>query len=163
MVIWMLVVGVSLLLSVLVIRLVWRSGYNAEIDPQQIVGQCAAALCAFRLLVDQKEEVYLRASLPEPKFRTLQRNRLRLAMRCLTLLDRNTTLLAATGQRAALSGDPDLAKRGERLAISSFQLKVSLLAAEGAVLVKWLFPGSRLRVHMASLAGQEGVPSLPGL
>lgn len=160
MVILMLVVEVFLLLSVLLVRLVWRTGCKPKLRQEKIGRQCAAALCLFRLLVDQKEEVYLRTAVPEPEFRTLQRNRLRLAMRCLILVDRNATLLAAAGQMAALSGDPDLAKRGERLAMSSLQLKVSLLAAEGAVLVKWLFPGSRLRVHMGSLTVQQRVPSL---
>jgi len=92
----------------------------------------------------------------------LQRKRLWLAMRCLILLDRNATLLATTGQKASLSGDPDVAQRGERLTIGSLQMKVNLLTAEAAVVVKWLFPTSPLVIPVTNLMVKQGVPSLAG-
>src|SRR5882762_10435227 len=158
--IWILVMGVCLWLFVLLVRLVWLTSFTPAILPEQTVGQCKAALCVFCLLVDPKEEGYLRATLPQPEFRVLQRKRLWLAMRCLILLDRNATLLATTGQNAALSGDPDVAERGERLAIGSLQLKVNLLAAEAAVVAKWLFPTSPLVVPVTNLTVKQRVPSL---
>jgi hypothetical protein len=160
--IWMLVVGVCLSLSVLLVRLVWLTSYRPDTSPKKAVQQCEAALCVFQLLVDRGEEAYLRATLPQPEFRMLQRKRLWLAMRCLILLDRNATLLATTGQKAALSGDPDLAQRGERLATGALQLKVNLLAAEAAVVVKWLFPTSPLLVRVANVTVQQRVASLAG-
>lgn len=160
--IWMLVGCVCLSLSVLLVRLVWLSSSTLDSCPEKTVVQSEAALCMFRLLVDPKEEGYLRATLPQPAFRVLQRKRLWLAMRCLILLDRNATFLATTGQKAALSDDLDVAQRGERLAIGSLQLKVNLLAAEGAVLVKWLFPTSPLLVRGPNLTVQQRSPSLAG-
>ncbi len=162
--IWMMVVvvGVCLSLSVLLVRLVWLTSFTPDVPSEQTVQQCEAALCVFRLLVDPKEEGYLRARLPQPEFRVLQRKRLWLAMRCLILLERNATLLATTGQRAALSGDLDVAERGERLAVGSIQLKVNLLAAEAAVVVKWLFPTSPLLVRVTNLTVQQRAPSLAG-
>ena len=161
--IWMLeVVGVSVLLSVLLVRLVRLTGHKPEIPPPQTIRQSAVAFCVFRLLIDQREEFYLRAALPEPEFCMVQRKRLWLAMRCLVSVGRNATLLAATGQRAALSGDLNLGQRSELPAISSRQLKVNLLAAEFAVLVKWLFPTSPLRLRLATLKVQQMIPSLPG-
>ena len=162
--IWMMVVvvGVCLSLSVLLVRLVWLTSFTPDVPSEQTVQQCEAALCVFRLLVDPKEEGYLRATLPQPEFRVLQRKRLWLAMRCLILLDRNATVLATTGQNAALSGDPDAAERGERLAIGSLLLKVNLLAAEAAVVVKWLFPTSPLVVPVTNLTVKQRVPSLAG-
>jgi hypothetical protein len=160
--IWILVIGVCLWLFVLLVRLVWLTSFTPAILPEQTVRQCKAALCVFRLLVDPKEEGYLRATLPHPEFRVLQRKRLWLAMRCLILLDRNATLLATMGQNAALSGDPDAAERGERLAIGSLLLKVNLLAAEAAVVVKWLFPTSPLLVRVNNLTVHERAPLLTG-
>ena len=160
--IWILVVGVCLWLSVLLVRLVWLTSFPPAIPPEQTVRQCKAALCVFRLLVDPKEEGYLRATLPQPEFRVLQRKRLWLAMRCLILLDRNATLLASTGQNAALSGDRDVAERGERLAIGSLLLKVNLLGAEAAVVVKWLFPTSPLLVRVNNLTVHQRAPLLTG-
>lgn len=157
-----LVVVVSLSLSGLLVRLVWLTSYPPATASEKTVQQCQAALCVFRLLVDAREEGYLRARLPQPEFCALQRRRLWLAMRCLILLDRNATLLAATGQKAALSGDADVAQRGERLAVRSLQLKVNLLAAEAAIFVKWLFPTSPLLVCVTNLTVQQRVPVLAG-
>jgi hypothetical protein len=157
---WVLVVGVSLSLSALLVRLVCLSSHRPDTTPEKTVQQCVAALCVFRLLVDPREEDYLRLRLPRPEFRVLQRKRLWLAMRYLILLDRNATLLATTGQRASLSGDPDVAQSGERLTIGSLQLKVNLLAAEAAVVVKWLFPASPLVVSVTNLTVKQRVPSL---
>jgi hypothetical protein len=160
--IWVLVVGVSLSLSALLVRLVWLTSHRPDTTPEKTVQQCVAALCVFRLLVDPREEDYLRSRLPQPEFHVLQRKRLWLAMRCLILLDRNATLLATTGQKASLSGDPEVAQRGERLTIGSLQLKVNLLAAEAAVVVKWLFPTSPLVVPLTNLAVKQRIPSLAG-
>ena len=157
---WVLVVGVSFSLSALLVRLVWLTSHQPAATPERTVQQCVAALCVFRLLVDPREEDYLRSRLPRPEFRVLQRKRLWLAMRCLILLDRNATLLATTGQRASLSGDPDVAQSGERLTIGSLQLKVNLLAAEAAVVVKWLFPTSPLVVPVTNLTVKQRVPAL---
>src|SRR5713226_4480588 len=93
---WVLVVGVSLSLSALLVRLVWLTSYRPDTTPEKTVQQCVAALCVFRLLADPREEGFLRSRLPRPEFRVLQRKRLWLAMRCLILLDRNATLLATT-------------------------------------------------------------------
>jgi hypothetical protein len=159
---WVFAVGVSRALSALLVRLVWLHSYRLDTDSEKTVQQCQAALCVFRLLVDAMEEAYLRATLPRLEFHALQRKRLWLAMRCLILLDRNATLLATKGQKATLSSDPDVAQKGEQLAIGSLQLKVNLLAAETAVVVKWLFPASPLRVRVANLTVKRRVPSLAG-
>ena len=158
--IWVLVVGVSLSLSALLVRLVWLTSYRPDTTPEKTVQQCVAALCVFRLLVDSREEGYLRSRLPRPEFHVLQRKRLWLAMRCLILLDRNATLLATTGQKASLSVDPEVAERGEQLTIGSLQLKVNLLVAEAVVVAKWLFPASPLVVPVTNLTVKQRVPSL---
>lgn len=160
--IWVLVMGVCLWLSVLLVRLVWLTSFTPTIPHEHTVRRCKAALCVFRLLVDPTEEGYLRATLPQPEFRVLQRKRLWLAMRCLILLDRNATLLATTGQNAALSCDPDVAERGGRLAVGSLLLKVNLLGAETAVVVKWLFPASPLLVRVKNLTVHERARLLTG-
>src|SRR5260370_29773548 len=113
--IWTLVVGVCLSLSILLVRLVWLSSSTPDSPIEKTVEQCEGGLCVFRLLVDPKEEGYLRETLPQLEFRVLQRKRLWLAMRYLILLDRNATFLATAGQKAAFSDDLDVAQRGERL------------------------------------------------
>jgi hypothetical protein len=159
---WMLAVSASLSLSVLLIRLILIASYRPVPRRQDTLRECEAALCVFRLLVDSREEMYLRTTLSPPDFRSVHRKRLRLAMRCLILLDRNATWLATMAQQAALSVDPDLAERGERLANSSFQLKANLLAAEIMVGMKWLFPASALFLRVAKISFRQSVPSLAG-
>jgi hypothetical protein len=160
--IWMLVTCVFFLLCALLVRLLWLSSYGPETPPEKTVEQCEAALCVFRLLIDPREERYLRATLSQGEFRGLQRKRLWLALRCLIVLDRNVTLLAATGHRAALTDDPNLAQSGEQLTAGALQLKVNLLATEAAVAVKWLFPNSPVRLRLVNFTVQQRVPSLAG-
>ncbi len=159
---WMLLTCVFFSLCALVVRLLWLSSYRPETPPDKTVEQCEAALCVFRLLIDPREERYLCATLSPPEFRRLQRKRLSLALRCLIVLDRNATLLATTGHKAALTDDPDLAQSGEQLTAGALQLKVNLFAAEVAVVVKWLFPNSPVRLRLVNLTVQERVPSLAG-
>ncbi len=159
---WILVTCVFFSLLVLLVRLVWLGSYRPETLPEKTAQQCEAALCVFRLLIDPREERYLRATLSQAEFRGLQRKRLWLALRCLIVLDRNAALLAAWGQKAALSADPKLAEKGKRLTAGALQLKVNLLAAEAAVAVKWLFPNSPVRLRLAKLTVQQRIPSLAG-
>src|SRR5260370_41387315 len=104
---WVLVVGVSLSLSALLVRLVWLTSYRPDATPEKTVQQNVAALCVFRLLVDPREDGYLRSRLPRPEFKVLQRKRLCLAMRCLFWLHKDSTLLALMVQRSALCSNPD--------------------------------------------------------
>jgi len=48
------------------------------------------------------------------------------------------------------------------LAIGSLLLKVNLLGAEAAVVVKWLFPTSPLLVRVTNLTVHERAPLLTG-
>lgn len=153
-------VGIALVLLVLLICLVRLVFHKLELPAVGTVQQCEAALCVFRLLVDRREECYLRRSLPDAEFRVLQRKRLWIAMRCLLLFDRNTTLLVRNGEMAASSDDLDIAQRGKRLLAGSLQLKANLLAAETAVLLKWLFPTSPLVIPATILNVHQRLQSL---
>jgi len=150
--IWMLAACASLSLSVLMIRLILIASHRPVPLTENTLRECEAALCVFRLLVDSHEETYLRSTLSPPDFRPVHRKRLRLAMRCLILLDRNATSLAMMAQQTALSGDSDVAQRGARMSDASFHLKVNVLAAEIAVAVKWLFPTSALFLRVGKIS-----------
>ena len=149
--IWLLVMGVCFSLLILLIPLVWTTSSRPGVPPGQTLEQCRAALCVFRLLMDMKEEDYLRARLSPSEFQVLQRKRLWLALRYLMLLGKDATLLASTGQRAG------------RLAFVSLQLKANILAAEAAVAVKWLRPSSPLLGRFVNRAVHQRTFSLIGL
>lgn len=147
--IWTLAACFSLSLSALMVCLILIALYQPVRTTEYTLRQCEAALCILRLLMDSQEEMYLRTTLSPPHFRSVHRKRLRLAMRCLTLLDRNATWLAMTAQQAAQSDDSDLAQRGERLANGYFQLKLNLFVAGITIILKWLFPASTLFLQSA--------------
>lgn len=157
---WAIVlVGIALVLLVLLIRLVHLVSHKLELPAADTVQQCEAALCVFRLLVDRREEYYLRRSLPEAEFRVLQRKRLWIAMRCLHLLERHATLLIRMGEMAAASDDPKMVREGQRLVAGTLQLKVNLLVAETTLLLKWLFPAAPLVLPTTGLKIQQQLHS----
>lgn len=61
--IWILAAYVSFWLSALLIRMIVIASDRSMPSMENTHRECEAALCAFRLLVDLQEEMYLRAAL----------------------------------------------------------------------------------------------------
>ncbi len=112
-------------------------------------------LDGFRLLLDPAEEQYLRASLPEPEFRSFQRRRLQLALGSLDLVGKNALMLIKLGQLAKAGANPSLAREAEELTQGALRLRVNLLLVQPYLGLKWLFPGWTLSVPALALPYEE--------
>jgi hypothetical protein len=100
----------------------------------------------FRLLLDPKEERYLRNSLSRAQFRRFQRKRIRLALRMLRLVEVNTGMLLSLGQIAKTKSDPLLERTADELVNAAIHLRFKLVFARLSLFVKWLWPNWNLAV-----------------
>jgi hypothetical protein len=100
---------------------------------------------AFRNLTDPEEEGYLRASLPAPEFRKIQRQRLRAAIDYLSGVSHNAGLLLHQGQSARRSPDARIAEVGRNLVDSAVRLRLYSVLAKCKLGVRIVLPGAAVQ------------------
>jgi hypothetical protein len=100
---------------------------------------------AFRNLTDPEEEGYLRASLPAPEFRKIQRQRLRAAIDYLSGVSHNAGLLLHLGQSARRSPDARIAEAGQNLVDNAVRLRLYSALAKCKLGVRIVFPGAAVQ------------------
>jgi hypothetical protein len=103
----------------------------------------AVDLEAFRNLIDDDEERFLRENLPPAKFRSLQRQRLRAAIDYIAGISHNAGILLHFGQVARTSPDPQIAEAGRNLVDNASRLRLYALSATAKLYGRMLFPGLR--------------------
>ena len=101
-------------------------------------------LAAFRNLIDDAEEEFLRGQLPPKEFRRLQRQRLRAALEYVKRAAQNAAILVRLGEAARRSRDPEVAQAGQELVNNALRLRLYALLAEGKLRARILLPGARL-------------------
>jgi hypothetical protein len=95
----------------------------------------------FQVLLDRNEEIELRRFLAPNQFAIFQRQRTRVALRLLQLVDENAGMLMELARLAKLKGDPALAHQAvDELIANAFELRLKLLLARICLYLKWLFP-----------------------
>src|SRR6266849_274070 len=117
-------------LLILLWHLTWAS--TAGADPLQVWGVQShkVNVDAFRLLVDPDEAAYLWKSVPEVEFRRLQRKRIALALRSVSRMASNATLLMRVATLARQANDSEIASAADRLMFLSFRVRMNALVAE---------------------------------
>jgi hypothetical protein len=113
---------------------------------------CSVDLEAFRNLVDQEEEAFLRANLAPAEFRRIQRQRLRAAIDYVGGVSQNAGLLLKLGQFNRSSPDPRVAEAGRELVDSASRLRISSFLAGTKLYGRILFPAAGLET--AAIVGQ---------
>jgi hypothetical protein len=101
-------------------------------------------LAAFRNLIDETEEEYLRARLPAREFRRLQRERMRAALEYVARAAHNAAILVRLGEAARRSPDPAIAQAAQELVDNALRLRLYALLAEIKLWTRLLLPGARL-------------------
>jgi hypothetical protein len=148
-----------LLASGLVLLLVWAVSRPGSLQIRSLDDweskKREVDLDAFRLLLDPKEEQYLRSALRPPEFREFQRRRLALALRSLDMVGKNASMLMKLGQLAKEGADPELARKAEELVRGALKLRVNLLLVQPYLALKWMFPGWRIPVPTFALPYEE--------
>jgi hypothetical protein len=100
---------------------------------------------AFRNLIDESEEEFLRANLSASEYRSLRRMRLRAAVDYVSGVSRNAAVLLQLGQAARRSVDPEVAEAGRRLVDSAVEVRMYALLAICKLYVRIAVPGTVLQ------------------
>jgi hypothetical protein len=100
---------------------------------------------AFRNLIDESEEEFLRANLSPGEYRSLRRMRLRAAVDYVGGVSYNAAILLQFGQAARGSPEPDVAEAGRRLVDSAVELRIYALLATCKLYVQIAVPGTALQ------------------
>lgn len=99
---------------------------------------------AFRNLIDESEEEFLRINLSPGEYRPLRRMRLRAAVDYVSGVFYNAAVLLRFGQAAQRSPDPEVAEAGRRLVDSAVELRMYAVLALCKLYVRMAAPGAAL-------------------
>jgi len=126
--------------------LFWFRGRGVELADEASLGNRLKPLDleAFRNLIDESEEEFLRANLSPGEYRSLRRMRLRAAVDYVSGVSHNAAVLLQFGQAARRSPDPEVAGAGRRLVDSALELRMYALLATCQLYVRIAVPGSAL-------------------
>lgn len=105
---------------------------------------------AFRNLIDEREEEYLRTHLPGREFRRIHRERMLAAVEYVWCAARNTSVLMSLGEAARLSADPMIATAGDRLIENALRLRLYAMQAVPRMYIGMLFPGASAAPHFVA-------------
>lgn len=100
---------------------------------------------AFRNLIDEGEDVFLRTNLPPGEYRALRRMRLLAAVDYVSGVSYNAAVLLQFAQVARRSADPNVAKAGRRLVDSAVELRMYALLATCKLYARIAVPGATLQ------------------
>jgi hypothetical protein len=144
----MIVPGIFVVLAFLALLLLLRlaKGNRSSVtDPTQLAQELRRVdVDAFRNLVDSNEEEFLRSRLTPSEYRSLHRERLRVAIEYISSVARNATILMSMGESARRSPDATIAAAGQRLVDNALRLRLYSLRAMPKLYLGILLPGVRM-------------------
>ena len=97
---------------------------------------------AFRNLIDESEEEYLRARLPLKEFRSIHRERMLAATEYVRCAAHNAAILIRLGEAARQNPDPAVSVAAERLINNALRLRLYAFQAVPRLYLSMLFPGA---------------------
>jgi hypothetical protein len=95
---------------------------------------------AFRNLIDEREEEYLRAHLPMREFRGVHRERMMAAIEYVWCATKNTSILMSLGEAAKQSADPVVVAAADRLVENALRLRLYAIQSLPRLYVSMVFP-----------------------
>ena len=95
---------------------------------------------AFRNLIDEREEEYLRAHLSMREFRGVHRERMMAAVEYVWCATRNTSILMSLGEAAKQSSDPAIVAAADRLLENALRLRLYAIQSLPRLYVSMIFP-----------------------
>jgi hypothetical protein len=102
---------------------------------------------AFRNLIDEREEEYLRARLPLKEFRGIHRERMLAAIEYVRCAAQNAAILIPLGEAARQNSDPAVAAAAEKLLDNASRLRLYAFQAVPRLYLSMLFPNASLAPH----------------
>jgi hypothetical protein len=97
---------------------------------------------AFRNLIDEREEEYLRAHLPGSEFRSIHRERMLAAVEYVWCATRNTSILMSLGEAAKQSSDPAVVAAADKLMENALRLRLYAIRAVPRMYLSMLLPSA---------------------
>ncbi len=159
----LIVFGLTLLLTVLV----WKFAFKPVVTISSLEEWNHQKLWinakCFAMLVDSKEEMYLRQSLPPSLFRVVRRHRTLLAKECAARMGRNAAMLLQVAQRGTLDADPRNKAVARELARVAVRVRLHASLTVWCLRLKWLLPGADIRIPYRYLADNHLERSLASL
>jgi len=102
---------------------------------------------AFRNLIDEREQAYLRVLLPLKEFRSIHRERMLAAVEYVRCASQNAAILTRLGEAARQNPDPAVGAAAEKLVNNALQLRLYAFQAVPRMYVSMLFPATCLAPH----------------
>ena len=99
---------------------------------------------AFRNLIDEREEEYLRCNLPPSEFRAIQRERKLIAIEYIWCAARNAAILIRLAEAAREASDPAIAEAAGKLLNNAVGLRLYAFRVVPRLYLSVLLPGSSL-------------------
>lgn len=97
---------------------------------------------AFRNLIDDGEEEYLRAHLPMSEFRGIHRERMMAAVEYVWCATKNTSILMSLGEAAKQSGDPKVVAAADKLLENAVRLRLYAIQSLPRLYLSMVFPNA---------------------
>lgn len=101
-------------------------------------------LAAFRNLVDESEEEFLRSHLGAAEFRRIQRERLHASVEYVQRTAHNAAMLISLGDVVRRQGEPEVAEVARELVNSALRLRLNAFIALVTLYARLAFPEARL-------------------
>jgi len=146
MTITLILICVAFLALVLLVTLAKGHGSSPEVLENPTEHIRSVDVEAFRNLIDPEEEEFLRASLPAPEFRRIQRERLRAAVDYVSVAAQNAAVLLRIGEAARQSPHPATAEAAEGLVENAIRLRLYAFQAVARLYLAMILPGARVSV-----------------
>jgi hypothetical protein len=103
---------------------------------------------AFRNLIDEREEEYLRSHLPMREFRGVHRERMMAAVEYVWCAARNTSILMSLGEAAKQSTDPAVVAAADRLLENALRLRLYAIQSLPRLYLSMIFPHASAAPHI---------------
>lgn len=140
----LILVFVSVSAILFLIRLARGHASSAQVLASPAEHIRAVDVEAFRNLMDPDEEEFLRANLPPPEFRRIQRERLRAAVEYVSCAAQNAAILLRLADAGRRSADPATAEAAQKLVDNALRLRLYALHAIPRLYLGMILPGSRI-------------------
>jgi hypothetical protein len=102
---------------------------------------------AFRNLIDEREQEYLRTRLPPTEFRSIHRERMLAAVEYVRCASQNAAILTRLGEAARQNPDPAVGAAAEKLVNNALRLRLYAFQAVPRMYMSMLFPTTCLAPH----------------
>jgi hypothetical protein len=110
---------------------------------------------ALRTLTERDDEFFLREKLPNSRFRSLKRQRIRLTLSYVRRIAGNAAVVMRLGQEARLSPDPEVARAAAQVLEMATQIRIQCLLAFAKLTAEFAVPSLQLTPAVLAPAYQN--------